>query len=403
MACVDDVHDAWEGYVNVSRQQFRLRVQRRPVTAATVPCVSLDPALHTVLAPHVAAVGHLWRASASLPSFLTDLVELIERALATSVLDPVGGTGTGMSASVSSASAAVAATRVAPALPTSQYYSRLLADLEAIGWSHVHAIDQAMQRLDLCLVYVCVCVCVCVPVCVCLCVCVPVCVCVCVCVCQCVCQYVCGERLWDICGAVNIHPPFLRVTCAFTMYVCAKTHVSLVLSSFFWNRDRDGGGRSHFLIVHLPSDYPLSAPRVRFDAPLDIDVAAVWSRHPANALLALVQTYRQVLGPVPFRAHARADVECVLCAALVAWCRSLCDLWRCVFQRAREYTDGWCLWFILVRPSMGGRVFGMYATTGTGTQWFWSRTHLRVLRPFAASLWVRFGHLSIARHCYRRS
>jgi hypothetical protein len=151
MACVDDVHDVWEGYVNVSRQQFRLRVQRRPASGTTVPCVSLDPDLHSVLAPHTSTVGHLWRASASLPSFLTDLVELIERAIVTPVLNPVGVTGVG-------ASAATTAARAALALPSSQYYSRLLADLDAIGWSHVHAIDQAMQQLDLCLMYVYICV-----------------------------------------------------------------------------------------------------------------------------------------------------------------------------------------------------------------------------------------------------
>lgn len=228
----------WEGFLNVSgptcQEQFQIRVYCNAAGHCGAHSARVVPVLAgrlfstgrcaTLLADHSSSLERMWRnASAAAGStssaddgaaltaaFLRDLTELLEKLLSLSSASLV---------SVASTSQALAS---AGPLPSAQYYKRLLAELEQIGWGNVHLIDSAMSRISLRLRYF-----------------------------QC---------FWH-----NMRFFFHDFYCIFL-----PLHILLLASS-------DQARRVHEVSLELSSEYPSRAPVARLQAPCEIDLSVGWT------------------------------------------------------------------------------------------------------------------------------
>jgi hypothetical protein len=158
----------WEGFLNVSgptcQEQFQICVCCNAAgngghSARVVPVLAgrlfANARCSALLADHSSSLERMWRNAAASSSadgaaltaaFLRDLSELLEKLLSLP---------SSVSISAASTSHALASAEIASAgpLPSAQYYKRLLAELEQIGWGNVHLIDSAMSRITLRLRY----------------------------------------------------------------------------------------------------------------------------------------------------------------------------------------------------------------------------------------------------------
>ena len=159
----------WEGFVNVpgpsSQEQFQICVICAAAGQGSAPSARVRPVLAgrfyanarcaALLADHSSSLERMWRnasaaagASSSADggtlsaAFLRDIVDLLEKLLSLPAASLL---------SSSSTSQALASAKIALAgpLPSAQYYKRLLAELEQIGWGNVHLIDSTMSRISL--------------------------------------------------------------------------------------------------------------------------------------------------------------------------------------------------------------------------------------------------------------
>lgn len=146
----DAALSAFGGFLRVGGDEFRVRVRgvRYQDSRVLFDAAELEaePPLAALLQPHVDTLKVRLAQSTSLDGFLRELEELVSICGRPSA--PSSSISTGMNGNERLQSA-VAAAAQATDLPSAEHYTRLLDELDAVGWRHVVQLSEDLQSLEL--------------------------------------------------------------------------------------------------------------------------------------------------------------------------------------------------------------------------------------------------------------
>eukprot|EP00455_Lapot_gusevi_P000870 TRINITY_DN10370_c0_g1_i1.p1 TRINITY_DN10370_c0_g1~~TRINITY_DN10370_c0_g1_i1.p1 ORF type:complete len:389 (-),score=22.54 TRINITY_DN10370_c0_g1_i1:89-1255(-) len=143
----DETFETYHGFFRVQNCEFRIRVRfsahnQNPTLSVSHDLVPLitsgvelhcDSELHQLLRPHLGVIQKRLLQNRTLHELLQDLTDVTE-SLLRSNLD--------VSTSLTSANSS-------SAMPSSQYYMRLLSDIDELGWNYVQDLNHSLSSLKI--------------------------------------------------------------------------------------------------------------------------------------------------------------------------------------------------------------------------------------------------------------
>jgi E3 ubiquitin-protein ligase FANCL len=121
----------FSGYLKIEREEFKVRLYGVKYEQSNLILkdagIAVEPALERLLAGHQEMIKIRLAQSSSLSSFLNELKDIIKRAMCDNSI----------------------ATSEFKSLPPPAYYTRLIEDIDTIGWQHVIEMSQDLRTIEL--------------------------------------------------------------------------------------------------------------------------------------------------------------------------------------------------------------------------------------------------------------